>query len=83
MKAQVIDIVLSQMKRKFLIPFPTLKLNWGPTFPQLPPPRPLQTDKLIAKSGLKYKFWDFEAQIVQIFGTMLDPLPHFGGAGEM
>ncbi len=25
-----------------------------------------ETDKLIAKSGKKHKFWDFEAQIAQI-----------------
>ncbi len=41
-----------------------------------------KTDKLIAKSREKHKFWDFDARIAQIehkfFRCMLNPLP-----GEM
>ncbi len=40
-----------------------------------------QTEKLIAKSGEKHNFWDFEAQIAQIFWPTLDPLLYFWEGG--
>ena len=47
--------------------------NWGPTFSQLS-----KTDELITKSGQKYKFWNLETQIPQIFCAVIDPHPTFG-----
>ncbi len=43
------------------------------------PPAPSKADKLIAKSGEKHKFWDLEAQIAQIFGTIPNPETQLGG----
>jgi len=56
----------AQIKHKFLTLCSTSYLNWGGggalAFPQPP-----KTDELIAKSGEKHKFWDFEAQIEHKF----------------
>ncbi len=55
----------------------------GLVLPQLPHP---QTDNLIAKSGEKHKFSDFEAQIAQTEHKFFDPcLTSYRplGAGEM
>jgi len=56
--------------------------NLVPQFGRLAFPQPPKTDKLIAKSGEKYKFWDFEAQIAQIEYKFFDPCltsePTFG-----
>jgi len=63
--------------------------NLVPHFGGLAFPQPPKTDKLIAMSGEKYKFWDFEAQTAQIehkfFDPFLTPYPTLlgGGAGEM
>ena len=53
----------------------------GLAFLQLP-----RTNKLIAESGEKHKFWDFEAQIAQIehkfFDPCLTPEPTLGGLAK-
>ncbi len=53
-----------------MVPFSTMKLTWGLTFPQAP-----KLDFGIANEGWKHKFWKFEAQMAQIKHKFLAPFP--------
>ncbi len=74
------DEQFSYCKVYALWPTSCLTLGWL-TFPH-PVLHTTQTDKLIAKSWERHKFWDFEAQLAQIehkfFDPCLTPFPTLG-----